>query len=218
MSDGKRIGLYGRSGSGKSTLMNAIIAPQRHLVLFDYLPTRRQFAQANGLIECATLSQVRDVIADGYGQGFRVWFRPPADSFAQVDALHGLASFIWRVQEKRVDQGKMVPLITLAVDEMSECYPVANLPRDRQGMTRLCKAGRHYRINLVGATQRPAQVSTEFRGNLDVRYFLSLKEPADIKAVTETAGREVADQVAALPPYRFLRLENGQIRAGATRC
>jgi len=215
MSDGKRIGLYGASGSGKSTLMNMLLRPARHLVVFDYLPTRRETAGAEGLTEVSSLEDLRDAIADGYAAGFRLWYRPPIEG--QAEALHKLSLLLWAIQAPRYDRGREIPQITLAVDEMSQSFPVASLPRNCRAFYRICSAGRHYRFNLVGATQRPAQVNTEFRGNLDARYFLRLTEPADLDAVEKTAGREIAMMVAQMPNHHFIRQADGRFTTGQTR-
>ena len=216
MSDGKRLGIYGRSGSGKTTLMNELVMSVSHLIVFDAMRTRREHMAGLGLSEVTTIEMLRDGIADGYGQGVRLWYRPPADSYQQIAALHEMSRLIWAIQISRYDAGKPLAPLTVAVDEMSDCFPVDKLPRDQMGFARLCKQGRHYRINLVGASQRPAQINTEFRGNLDERFFFSLKEPADLKAVQSTAGAGVADRVAALPPYRYIRMGPAGVSEGKT--
>lgn len=214
MSDGTRIGIYGASGSGKSTLLNMLLRPVRHLVLFDYMPTRREHCGPENLTEITSLVELRDRIADGYGLGFRLWYRPPIEG--QIEALHKLSLLLWSIQSRRYDEGKPIPPITFAVDEMSDPFPVTSLPNNLRGFYRMCKAGRHYRFNVVGATQRPAEVSTTFRGNLDTRFYLRLNEPADLDAVDKTAGREIRDMVAGMPNYHFIRQSEGQFTTGHT--
>lgn len=218
MSDGIRTGIFGRSGAGKSVLGNQILLTGSHALLFDYLPTRRPWARKHHFTEVTTIEDVKRVMAKTYGRGFRIWFRPQADQYAQMEALDRLSKLIFEIQGKRVDQDKPVIHITFAIDELSESYPVEKMPRSMQGFTRLCKAGRHYRISLIGQTQRPAQVSTEFRGNLDFRFFLSLRENADLEAVKKMAGKSAADLVAELPVHYYLRLDpDGNLTKGKTK-
>jgi energy-coupling factor transporter ATP-binding protein EcfA2 len=215
MSNGERLGIFGRSGSGKSSLMNEILLSQNRVILFDFLNTRRPFAKKNGFKECTTLKDMKHAFIKGYGKGFRIWYRPPIKN--QVKALHELSDWLFSVSSMRSDLGFDLPMITLAVDEMSNCYPVTRLPDNLQGFTHLCKAGRHFNINIVGATQRPAQVSTEFRGQLDRIALLSLNVPADFEAVRKLGGPEAEKMVREMPKYNYVLLDNGQLTHGQTR-
>lgn len=220
MSDGRRIFITGPSGSGKSTVMNQIIAPASHLIVFDYLPTRRETARKMRLAEVDTLKGVKAAMAKGYKAGFRLWYRPPPEN--QAEALHALSMLLFQAQSP-IEKGKAVPPITLAVDEMSEAFPIMNLPQGQRGFYRVSKAGRHYRITVVGGTQRPAQVNTEYRGNAEVRYIFGTTEPVDLKAIEEMGGRgtpfgrELARVAQSLPRYHYIRLEAGRVSRGVTK-
>lgn len=215
MTDGTRTGILGASGSGKSTVMNELIRPARHLVLFDYLPTRAETAGRDGIVKVRDLDDLKARMRANYASGFRLWYRPNVEN--QIEELHRVSLEIWNLQERLYEAQKPLAAITLAVDEMSGAYPVTALPMNLRGFYRLCTGGRHYRINLVGATQRPAQVNTEFRGNLDQRYFLRLTEPADLDAVEKTAGKEIRNKVASLPNYVFIHQKDGAFSADLTR-
>lgn len=217
MTDGIRIFGTGPSGCGKSTVMNQIIATASHLIVFDYLPTRRVTAAGMGLIEFDTLKGVSDHVAATYlNGGFRIWYRPPPEN--QTEALHGLSRYLLDLQAEVDPQGVNVAPITLAVDEMSEGFPVEKLPNDQRGFYRICKAGRHYRITVIGMTQRPAQVNTEFRGNAEMRYIFRTTEPVDVKAIEETGGkgtpfgRELARKAQQLPKYHYLLMRYDEDR------
>lgn len=213
MSTAKRIAAFGRSGSGKSTIMDTIAAPSQRLIVFDFLPTGAKRARSLRLTHARTLKEVRAIMAKSYARGFRIWYQPPIDDQAQ--ALHELSALIWQVQER---VGDPYPHITLYVDEMSDCFPVYNLPVGQRGFYRLCKAGRHMGVNLLGASQRPAQVNTEFRGNLNACYLFSLIGEADHKAAMALGGRRARDFVATAPAFHYLRMgEGGEVTTGKTR-
>jgi len=220
MSDGTRVFITGPSGGGKSTVMNQIIEPASHLIVFDYLPTRRVTANKMGLTEVDTLKNLSAHIASAYHKGFRLWYRPPPES--QTEALHGLSRYLLDLQAVVDPQGVNVAPLTLAVDEMSEGFPVEKLPNDQRGFYRVCKAGRHYRISVVGATQRPAQVNTEFRGNAEMRFIFGTTEPVDVRAIEEMGGRgtpfgrELARKAQALPKYHYMCLQGGTVSQGVT--
>lgn len=220
MSDGTRIFITGPSGYGKSTVMNQIITPATHLIVSDYLPTRRVTAGKMGLKEVDSLDALKTHVAANYAKGFRLWYRPPPES--QTDALHKLSRFLLDTQAAVDPMGVNVAPITLAVDEMSEGFPVEKLPNDQRGFYRVCKAGRHFRISVVGATQRPAQVNTEFRGNAEMRFIFTTTEGVDVRAIEEMGGRgtpfgrELARKAQSLPKYSYLCLQGGKVSQGVT--
>jgi hypothetical protein len=214
--DAKRIAAFGRSGVGKSTIMDAIAAPAERLIVFDFLPTGAIRAKKLKLQHVLTIGEVRDIMARKYHQGFRLWYQPP--QAGQITALHELSMLIWRVQETMGDALKGYPHLTLMVDEMKGCFPVYSLPSHRQGFYNLCTAGRHIGVNLVGGSQRPAQVNTEFRGNLDACYLFSLVTDADHQAAKAIGGARCAEFVRTAPKYRYVRIgEGGQLTFGETR-
>lgn len=211
--DAVRIAAFGRSGSGKSSILDAIAAPARRLIVFDYLKGRGALQRQRRLklTHVDTLTQLRGIVAKGYRTGFRIWYQPPVDALPA--ALHELAIFLWRVQQL----GGALP-VTLYVDELSDSFPVTALPANQRGFYRLCKAGRHMGVNLLCASQAPAQVNTEFRRNLNACYLFSLNIEADQQAIKALAGRQVAEFCRTVGPYRYMRLgEGGDISEGQTR-
>lgn len=214
MSDAPKISIFGLPKMGKSSLQNQLAAALDHVIIFDYLVTRRQAAEKMGLMECTSMEQVKAAVAAGYGKAIRIWYRPPMQR--QVQALHELSKFIWRIQSPIVEANKVPPRIHLFIDEMKTAYPVTNLPEDLKGFDKLCTAGRHYNICVIGSTQRPAQINTEFRGTCDTRYYFRLDEAVDVKAVELSAGKEVAKLVQNLPPYHYIRKGMDGISMGKT--
>lgn len=213
MSDAKRIYAVGASGFGKSTLMDQMAAPAHRLIVFDYLQAKgaQKRQRALKLTHVTTLAQVRNAMAANYNRGFRLWYQPPLDN--QIEALHLLSMLLWTVQHKTA----FAP-VTLYVDEIADSFPVYALPAGQRGFYRMCKAGRHIGVNVLGASQKPAQVNTEFRGNLDAFYAFRLVTEADLKAVHAIGGRALSEFCRTAPRYKYARLgEAGQLSYGVTR-
>lgn len=214
--DGKRVMICGGSGSGKSTLADQITSQAQRLIVFDYMVTRRAKAAKLGLREVTSLADLRDAIIDNYANGFRIWYRPEAARQAQIEAAHKVATLLRAIQEPRFEAGKAIPKIAFYVDEMSDVYPVEKLPADLRGLEWLSKAGRHFRIDFIGATQRPAQISSEFRGNAEIKYFLRLDSAPDLQAVAHAVGSKAKHMVEGLRNYQYVRYSEGEISQGTT--
>lgn len=210
--DGSRSSIYGASGSGKSTLMNALVRGSSRLIVFDYLPTRAETAGRERLTEVRSLAEISDALSrGGYRNGFRLWYRPSLEKAAY--ALHCLSRYLLALQESQYRSRSVVPIV-LAIDELQRAFPVTSLSENRRAFYSMCETGRHFRIHLIGATQRPAQVNTVFRGNLERRYFLRLSEPVDLDIVAKTASPRIAEMVARLSPLEYIRQEGGSYSRG----
>ena len=216
MIDGYVISIFGQRGAGKSTLMNQIIKPLERVILFDYLETRAENAKKMGFVKICNIDALISKIKLNYGIGFKVWYQPPEEQKDQEKALSKLSYALWDMQKRQLKKTGSVPMITLAIDEMSLVFPVTKLPDDIRGFNLLLTGGRHYGFNIIGASQRPAQVSTEFRSAAEVKYFLQLSEPRDLDVVGNTAGKETIEKVKNLKKLEFLRYQMGKISTGKT--
>lgn len=101
--------------------------------------------------------------------------------------------------------------ITLVIEEMNPGYPAQALPAHFHGMARVCNQGRHYGVNVIGVTQRPALVSATFRGNISEAYIFPLSWGEDKNAILQMLGREHADGLTRLQDYRCLHWRNGHV-------
>lgn len=214
-----RIGLFGRSQSGKSTIMDRILRGHRRCILFDALPTRAPSAAAQGYTHVTHINDLIAGIQANYWNGFRYWFQPEDEEDHMVLSLSDVSKFLIDYQNQMIKQygADGTPEVTLAVDEMADCFPNYSLPKKLNGFSRMCRSGRHSRIHLVGATQRPVNVSTNFRGQLEKRFLFNLPEPADLRIVAEMGGfrgRQLAEAVSRLLPLEYIRMENGQYTKG----
>lgn len=208
--DAKRIGVFGASGSGKSTLTASLLKARTRVIAFDPqmdYSSKRDYTTVHSCLEL-----VRH-LKDRWSRSFKVAYVPRMGADC-VQELHMVSMVLVRLQEPYFAY-KHDRKITFVVDELNKSYPVAGIRADLRGFGELCSRGRHYGIEVIGASQRMAEVNTNFRGNLSEVYFLRLIEHNDIAAVRATLGPKYAEQVRGFPNFRFLRrCENGAITLG----
>lgn len=217
MSNCQRIGIFGRSKSGKSTLMDRLVSKRLRLIMFDHIDEREASAQAYGLVKVDNLYELQERVDKHYLDGFRYWFQPDGDDLVQC--LSDTSKWLLDIQKQFAKQhgASNRPEITLAVDEMANCFPNHTLRKDQDQFSLMCREGRHKGIHLIGATQRPAEVSTKFRGQLEKRFFFSLQDPADLGAVKNMGGVDgdrLAEIVRMLKKLQYVRMENGEYQYG----
>lgn len=205
--DARRVGVYGASGSGKSTRVKDLMKGASRVVVFDPMDEYG----AHRFARCTSLTRVLALMRKGWGGGFRIAFVPPSNR--EAEALHKLAILLMQVQGPYRDE-KDGRKIVLVVEELNLSFPVAALPRDLYGMGELCSRGRHYGIEVIGVTQRLAEVSTRFRGNTSEAYFFRQSDHVDVMAVGKMLGPAWAKKVQDLQDHHYLRRQGGQITEG----
>lgn len=196
--------VVGRRGSGKSTKVKSMIGENSRVIVFDPQDEYREAGFGSG----NTAELIKTHLARSWEDGFRAAYVPPANR--ETMALDVLAKFILQIQEP-YRAGQDERQITLVVEEMNLGYPVQALPAHFDGMARICNQGRHYGVNVIGVTQRPALVSTTFRGNISEAFIFPLSWGDDKNAVLQMLGREHADQLTQLADYRCLHWRNGRV-------
>jgi len=216
MIDGYVMSIFGQRGTGKSTLMDELIKPLNHVILFDFLGTRKPSADKLGMVHTKSCLQAIDIMKANYGRGVKIWYQPPPDPKGQQEALSVLSHMIWDMQQKQYDKTGDAANITLAVDEMSTSFPVLKLKDGLDGFNLLLTGGRHYGVNIIGASQRPAQVGKEFTSAAEVKFFLQLSEPLDLNVVGLTAGKPTIETVRNLQTLEYVRYQKGSISTGKT--
>ncbi|WP_339861295.1 hypothetical protein [Paremcibacter congregatus] len=216
MTDGYVVSIMGQRGTGKSTLMNQIIRLLPRVILFDYLDTRADDARKMGFHHSSSLQEVKNMTESKYAEGFKIWYQPPPTPAKQQEALSRLSHILWDIQLKQRKATGDQAFLTFAIDELSIPFPVTKLPTDLDGFNLVLTGGRHYGFNVVGASQRPAHVSTEFRSAAEVKYFLQLSEPRDLDVVGQTIGKPEIDVVKNLQKLEWRRSRNGHLTSGKT--
>lgn len=210
--------VVGRRGSGKSRFVKEKIADQKRLVIFDPVGEYGR----DGIVDfhTAKASELRAHLAAHWNDEFRAAFVPPPSW--PMEALHSLGAFLLACQRpysELADDGlpddpSNPKPITLVVEEMNLGYPATALPRELYAMPTITLQGRHYGINVIGVTQRPALISKDFRANILRLVTFPLAEVDDADAVLKKIGREHADELRNLRDYHYLDFANGKVRAG----
>ena len=205
-SDTGRIGVYGASGSGKSSYVKQRIRGRKRVIVFDPM---MEYGGA-GVVHCFTVEQVRKEMVRNW-KGFRISYLPPAGKEAR--ALSQLSGLILVAQEqyKGRDSGDV---LTLVVEEMNLAFPVHGGAEKSPKFAEVCSRGRHSFVEVIGASQRIAEVATRWRGNCTETVILRQNGAADTSAAIQSTGASKAD-VTALVNLEYLHEKQGTITHGA---
>jgi len=201
-SDPGRFALFGASGSGKTFMLNRLIYNDRRVIGFD------PQASMQGRCFEDRASFLRAIMA-ARGGGFKLIYRAPRGSDREAE-LAWLANFVLNFQEG-YRRGRGGAPLTFAIDEMSVCYPNVPGRPSSHPMTEMCNMGRHYGVKLIGATQRPAEIGSTFRGNVSCTYVFRLENDIDVDRVRKIIGLKDGGELKSLGVGEHLRFEKGKI-------
>ena len=193
-----QIGVWGRRGSGKSSYLQQRIAKAKRVVIFD---TMGEYGQIRGIKAVSRIDQVRQEMRKNW-TGFRVALKPIGGREPAI--LSELSYFLIQAQAPSVKAGRNIRPITLVVEEMNLAFPVSGGEAKCPGFAELCSRGRHSYVEMIGASQRIAEVSTRFRGNCTETVVFAQKGPRDLAASEAELGlglRKLGADVADLAPY-----------------
>lgn len=208
--DAKITGIWGRRGTGKSTCAKDLIDNTRRLIVYDPL---FEYGQE----KCAIVSSIEKMIIaikKGWYTGFRIAYQPETGS-NHVNNLAQICKYLLRVQQPYREE-MINEKITLVIEEMSLSVPNQNRPELRNFLD-TCNIGRHYGIEIIGISQRPAEVHTTFRSNATDNYFFALGTAVDIDAAAKIIGKENAQKLTLAPTHCGLLSENGVVKAFRNR-
>ena len=209
-SNAGRIGVWGASGSGKSSYVKQRLGRGGRVIVFD--PLDEYGAEGFKAIRHNHRGALNDVLAamKANWRGFRLAYVPPNGSEAL--ALSALCRLLMAAQEPYRKTGKGAPL-TLVVEEMNLSFPVSGGAAKCPGFAEVCSRGRHYGIEVIGLSQRIAEVDTRFRGNCTETVVFRQKGPRDLAAAAAELGVKQG-AVSALNNLDFLHEAAGQIKPG----
>lgn len=210
ISSAGRIGVWGRSGSGKSAYVKHRIRGRRRVVVFDPLDEYDDIMAVRVHHKKRDdLDRVRQAMAADW-RGFRIAYVPP--SGRESAALSALSRLLMRAQAGLKASKGGAPL-TLVVEEMNMSFPVAGGAEKSPGFAEICSRGRHYGIEVIGLSQRIAEVSTRFRGNCTETVVLAQREPRDVTAAVGSTGAKRAD-IERLKNLEYIYEAGGALEHG----
>ena len=200
---GKRTFITGQAGSGKSFFAKKLIENQNRVIVFD---PEEEYA-LKGFHMTDDLKEVKNVLQDCWDSNFKITYIPPVGKEQQ--ALHGLSLLVEALQKPYLD-GKSDKKTILVVDELNLSFPL-NWKVEYDGFARIASRGRKRGINVVGISQRPAEIATRFRANLDRLICFGHCLPNDWQAITDVIGKEGVERAKNLPQFSAIDWQNGSI-------
>ncbi|MGH1445568.1 MAG: hypothetical protein ACRBBO_05940 [Cognatishimia sp.] len=177
-SNAGRIGIWGRSGAGKSTFAKKRLKGQKRIVVFDPLDEYGPRGDKICTITVHSLPEVLEAMKADW-RGFKIAFVPRSGQEPRY--LSALCRLLLKAQQPFKDTGKGAG-ITLVVEEMNLSFPVHGGEAKSPGFAEICSRGRHYGIEVIGLSQRIAEVSLRFRGNCTESIVLAQASPRDVEA------------------------------------
>lgn len=198
-SEAKRYAVYGASGNGKSAFTKKQIARDKRVIIFDVMDEYG----AEGFQTVHSLAELNRLVMRNFS-AFRIAYKPREGS--EVLALSALGHYLMAMQEPYRKSGKGYPL-TFVAEELSFGFPLSVSLAKRAGFAKVCNTGRHAGITTYGVTQRPAEISPRFRGNLSEVIVFKQTDDLDIQAAAKAlgGGKVAAAEIGKLNKLEYLQ-------------
>ena len=211
--DAKIVFVGGGRGSGKSTCLKELTEKNNRLITLDPVG---DYAQEKGYTAFKTLKGLYRHLKQNWNKGFRcVLIVDRKDDPVQI--LEQLSEGLFVIQKPYKDC-KDSRKITLIVEEMAITYPERTLKDGERSFQQLINLGRHYGVEIYGASQRMAEVKKTFISNAADHYFFRMGAANDAKAALGLIGTEHKATLAALQTHEFLKFSQGQVTKGKNKC
>ncbi len=205
-----RLGVWGASGSGKSYKLEQIIKADKldRLIVLDPMG---DWKYKRGYKSYKSLPALYKAIKKNWNKKFKfVLDVEDKDNTPLPEILQRISKDL-RVIQEPYNQNKDNKELTLVIDEMADFFPNRTLSKEEQEFSKLCRKGRHYGVNIIGASQRIAEVHPSFRGNLSRNYFFRQDEAIDINRCLQSLGTQYKSDLIGLADYEYLLKEKGQV-------
>lgn len=191
------------TGSGKTYFVKKhLLRGQNRLVIFD---PEEEFCNEPGFELIDDMDKLKAVLRQKWDSDFRIAF-VPENQFEERD-LSAVSHLIEQIQEpyKKGDRSKKIMLI---IDELSLSFK--NPFKEKySGFARICSRGRKRGIDVIGISQRPANVSTDFRSSCDSIISFRLYQPTDLDAMRKVMGPQAESAIQQLPEYSHVIFKSG---------
>lgn len=210
--DSEVIFISGQRGSGKTTRARALLndKKRKRVIVYD-IKGEYGFKKITGL------SELGKFLNGNFRKNFKISYVPEArEKSEQIAELSKLCYALVNAQREEVDKGKGQNL-TILTEEMSMCAPNQKYPDGQGGFEYAVNVARDWGIEIIGVSQRPAQVNTDFRGNASLCYYFALADILDIKAVASKVGKDKAEELKSYQPHEYLEFHRGKITKGKNK-
>lgn len=210
-SNAGRILVVGASGSGKSAYTKQRLRGQSRVVVFDPLDEYRE------LPGFRSHANINAVIGDmkARWKSFRIAYVPPSGD--EMRALNTVSDLLLKVQAPYREGGPGGP-VTFVIEEMNLSFPVNVGSHKVKRFSEICSRGRHFGIEVIGVSQRLAEIDTRFRGNCTENIVFNQVGDRDQSAAAAIIGCSKS-KVGNLPKLHYvtragLDLSEGKVTFG----
>lgn len=214
--DANRTGIWGGSGSGKSTCLKEqleLVDHDRQIVLDPLQDWKRE----RGYKTVRSTKEMLTVLKRDWNSSFKIVFDVDIMKHDPVKTLDEVSRALFVIQEP-YNAGRDKRMMTLVVDEMADFFPNQGAKMQRHQFYHLSRKGRHYGINIFGASQRLAEVHPSFRGNARENYFFRQDEAIDVQRALQSLGSEWKSELLGLQDHEYLHKQQGTITKGKNAC
>jgi DNA helicase HerA-like ATPase len=169
----RHICVYGATGTGKSTLVKRLISKTPRLLIID--PQEEYSGTAVDLSRSNWRNKALEVIEGGYSKGrwrFQIAFRNAPSWPLAGHEIWGLLKSL----QAQYRKGKGARVV-IVLEEADQVAPLNALPTSANGIqVDLPNRGRHYGVDYLAVTQRPAQLYPNVRSQAASQVFFRLGE------------------------------------------
>lgn len=205
--------LYGRRGSGKTTKALELLKHQSRKRVFIYdlkgeYPYKKIYGKA---------AWARWAKKNWFKEKWKIAYVPDAKEKSEhIAELSEMCYALCSEQKKNVEQGRAQNLTILA-EEMSMTAPNQRYKNGEGGFEYAVNIARSWGLEIIGVSQRPAQVNPDFRGNSSQSYFFSLPKKLDRDAVRSTLD-EQTDLLKNILPHQYFHVDiAGKVTRGKNK-
>lgn len=198
--------VFGRRGSGKSFRVKKLIKSSGRVLVFDPIGEY----PAEGFTPVNSVLGLLTEIKKNY-RGFRIAWTANRLEANHTEELRALINILFKCQKPYFENKKGAHEMTLVIEEAALTMPnQINNPK-LDIFKNACNIGRHYGINMIIASQSPAEVLISVRKQAEETYFFGLSNIRDIEAAADVIGKVNAEKLLRIPVNRGYHFTNNQI-------
>ncbi len=173
--------IFGKRGCGKTKLAQSLIAPQPRVIVYD---TLGEYTDGVLIDQQETLGLFWLKV---YRHQFRIVYQP-LDPEGEFDWCCRL---VWECGH-----------VTFLVEELDRYAKPLGMSL---ALKEIVQRGRHREIELIGVTQRAANIDRLITSQAKEMFIFNTTEPRDIDYFKDTIGSDVTELLADLKEFEFVR-------------